>query len=322
MSPRALSALAVALMLSLAGCGGGGTNTVVVSPPPGGQNVTTGSVLISPSTLNFSGPGAAAQTFTVSSSLGNVGGVPTIDPVGCSPVASIATASTSLPATYTVTPTGNGTCSFVVTINHQSATLGITVGGVSSPTVGSTTNTLNLVVGGTAGSVTVTASSGTLIPDASACSGIAAVSGSGGPSPQTFTVAPIGVGSCTFTVVDGASAISVPVVVSANGSSNALFISPSSVVFASQASAPQTATLSFSGDAGNVSINESDCIGQTGKGKIAFVTVGTPGQPASLPATVTITPYGTTDGVKGTCSVFFTSSVGATQAVLTITVQS
>ena len=50
-------------------------------------------------------------------------------PVRLSPVASISTTSTTLPATYTVTPQGNGVCTFVFTIGNRSATLGINVGG-------------------------------------------------------------------------------------------------------------------------------------------------------------------------------------------------
>jgi hypothetical protein len=321
MAHRAFSALGIAaLSFSLAACGGGSSGSSTFPGP--GPTSGPGSVLISPSSLAFAGPGAASQTFTVSSSLGNVSGVPAVDPIGCAPVANIGTASTSLPATYTVTPTGNGSCSLVVTINHQSATIGITVGGGSGASLSTSTSTVTLFVGGTSGSVTVTASSGTLIPDASACAGIASVSGAGGASPQTFTISPLSAGSCTFTVVDGASSVSVPVTVNASsGGQNALFITPSSLDFASQAAPAQQATLSFSGNAGQVSVNENDCIGQTGKPKLVFVTIGTPGQPVSLPATVTVTPYTTQGGGgSGTCSIFFTSSVGATQAVLTVTV--
>jgi hypothetical protein len=324
MAHRAFSALGIAaLSFSLAACGGGGGSSGSSAFPGPGPTAGPGSVLISPTSLAFAGPGAPSQTFTVSSSLGNVNGAPAVDPIGCAPVANIATASTSLPATYTVTPTGNGSCSFVVTINHQSATIGITVGGSGSgPALSTSAGAVTLFVGGTSGSVTVSASSGTLIPDASACAGIASVSGAGGASPQTFTISPLAAGSCTFTVVDGASSVSVPVTVNASGSGqNALFITPSSLDFASQAAPAQQATLSFSGNAGQVSVNENDCIGQTGKPKLVFVTIGTPGQPVSLPATVTVTPYTTQGGGgSGTCSIFFTSSVGATQAVLTVTV--
>jgi hypothetical protein len=313
MSHRPLSALAaLVLSLSLAACGGGGSSS------GGGGTVPPNSptVTISPSSLAFSGPGAAAQTFTVSSSLGNVP-APTVDLLGCAPVASLGTTSATLPATYTVTPQGNGSCTVVVTVNHQSSSLGITVGGASSPALGSI-SPVSVFVGGTAGSVTVSASSGNLIPDATSCSGIAAVGGSGGPSPQTFTIAGVSPGTCTLVIADGASSTTASITVSANPSgANALTITPSTVTFASPNAGPQQSTLNFTGNVGQVAINEDDCIGNTGKPKIAFLTVPT----GSLPQTVTITPYGTpgTDGTS--CSIVFTSSVGATQVVLTVFIQ-
>ena len=171
MSHRFLSAFsALALALSLAACGGGS------SSGGGGGSVTPNAptITISPSSLSFSGAGAAAQSFTVSSSLGGVP-VPTIDLLGCGSVATLGPPSSgTLPATYTVTAQGNGSCSLVVSLNHQSSSLGITVGGASSPTLGPI-SPVTVFVGGTPGSVTVSASSGTLIPDATSCSGIAAV---------------------------------------------------------------------------------------------------------------------------------------------------
>jgi hypothetical protein len=304
---------ALVLSLSLAACGGGGS-----SSGGGGGTVPPNSptVTITPSSLAFSGPGAAAQTFTVSSSLGNVP-APTVDLLGCAPVASLGTTSATLPATYTVTPQGNGSCTVVVTVNHQSSSLGITVGGASSPALGPI-SPVSVFVGGTAGSVTVSASSGTLTADATSCSGIAAVGGSGGPSPQTFTIAGVAPGTCTLVIADGASSTTASITVSANpGGPNAVTITPSTLTFASPNAGAQQSTLNFTGNVGQVAINQDDCIGNTGKPKIAFLTVPT----GSLPQTVTITPYGTpgTDGTS--CSIVFTSSVGATQAVLTVFIQ-
>jgi hypothetical protein len=275
---------------------------------------------VSPGTLTFTGGGAAAQTFTVTS---NVAGLPApaIDPIGCGGVAGISPATSStLPATYTVTPQGDGTCALVVHIGGQASTLGITVGAASGNSISASTNTITVFVGGTPGSVTVSASGGTLTPDTSACANIAAIGGSGGPSPQTFTVAPLAAGSCTLVVVDGASTVSVPITVNPNPSGgNALFITPSTMEFASPAASPQQANLTFSGNAGQVTINEDDCIGNTGKPKIAFLTLTgqPPGAPVSLPQNVTVTPYGS---ASGSCAIFFTSSVGATQAVLNVVV--
>jgi hypothetical protein len=319
MTYRALATLgAVALTISLAACSGGGSNS---TPAPSPATPGPGSLTTSASSLSFAGPGAAAQSFTVSSSLGNLG-APAFNSAGCAPVASIATTSTSLPATYTVTPTGNGTCTFVIYVAHQAVTVGINVGGGSGPSISQSTSSISVFVGGTSGSVTVTASSGTLVPDASACAGIAAIGGSGGASPQTFTIGPVAAGNCTLVVVDGSSSVLVPIVVNANpGGTNALSISPSTLDFASQNAAPQQATLSFTGNAGTVSINENDCIGLTGKLKIAYATVGTPGQPVTLPAAVTVTPYTPgSDRSPGTCTMTFTSSVGATPTNLTVIV--
>jgi hypothetical protein len=311
----------VAASCALAACGGGGGGGGGGSFTP--QPPVNPTITVSPSSLSFGGPGSASQTFTVSS---NVGGLsaPAIDPIGCAPVASFATASTSLPATYTVTPQGNGSCTVVVRVGSQAAALGVTVGGGSGGSLSTSTNAITLFVGGTSGSVTVTASSGTLTPDATACANIAAVAGSGGPSPQTFTVAPLGVGSCTLAVVDGASSVLVPITVNANpNGGNALFITPSTLDFASPAASPQQANLTFSGNVGQVGIDESDCTGGangTSKPKIAFLTLTgvPPGTPVSLPQSVTVTPYGS---ASGTCSIVFTSSVGASQAVLNVIVR-
>jgi hypothetical protein len=312
----------VAASCALAACGGGGGGGGSFTPGPPGPP-TPAAITVSPSSLNFAGAGSASQTFTVTS---NVGGLPApvIDPIGCSPVAAFATASTSLPATYTVTPQGNGSCALVVRVGSQAATLGVTVGGGSGPSLSTSTNAITLFVGGTSGSATVTASSGTLTPDATACANIAAVGGSGGASPQTFTIAPLAVGTCTLVVVDGASSVLVPITVNPNpNGGNALFITPSTLDFASRAASPQQANLTFSGNAGQVSIDESDCTGGangTSKPKIAFLTLTgvPPGTPVSLPQNVTITPYGS---ASGTCTMFFTSSVGASQAVLNIIVR-
>lgn len=311
---------ALAFAFGLAACGGGSGGGTIFSPAPGpGPTPGPGSVTIAPSSLNFSGPGAAAQTFTVNSTFTNLG-APAVNLSGCSPVAALATASTTLPATYTVTPQSNGSCSVVVHLGTQAAAVGITVGGGTGPSLSQSANTVNVFVGGTPGSVTVTASSGTLTPDATACAGIASVGGSAGASPQTFAIAPLAVGNCTLVVVDGASSVLVPIVVSANpAGANALFITPSALSFASPGAAAQQANLTFSGNVGSVSINEDDCIGLTGKPKIAYLTLtGVPaGTPVSLPQNVTITPYGT---ASGTCAITFNSSAGGSPAVLSVIV--
>ncbi len=316
MTRRSLSSLAaLVLSFSLAACGGGsssGNNNVFVPP-------TNGTITISPSTLTFSGPGAAPQTFTVSSSLGAVA-APPVDPVGCGSVVTITQNSGTLPATYTVTPVGNGTCSFVANVNHQAAALGIQVGASPGPpSLNQSTNTVTLFQGGGAGTVTVTASSGTLVPDTTACAGIASITG-GGASPQTFTITPLSPGSCTLVVVDGNSSVLVPITVSGGSSANALFLSPTALTFASPTAGAQTSTLSFTGSVGSITWNEDDCIGKTGRAKIAFFTLDNvpQGQTTPLPVTVRVTPYGPGFG-SGTCQIIFTPQTGSS-AVLTVTV--
>ncbi len=307
----------IALSLCLAGCGGGSSG----SGGGGGGTIPPGpgTVTISPSSMAFSGPGAAAQTFTVSSTVSGVA-APTIDPLGCSPVVQITPNSSTLPATYTVAPTGNGTCTVVANVGHQSASIGITVGGGGNSGLSGSGGTITLTIGGSPGTFTASASSGTIVPDTTACSGIAQINGAGGASPQTFTITPLAAGSCIFTVADGSSSIAVNVVVNSPGSGAAIFVTPSSMTFASPSAGAQSGTITNTGQVGNVSINEDQCIGNPSGPKIAFLTITgvPPGQPVSLPANFTITPYGPGNGT-GTCQIVFTPQVG-TGATLTVTV--
>jgi hypothetical protein len=320
MAHRALAAFAaLALSVSLAACGGGssgGSSTPYTPTPPG-----PGSISIAPSSLSFSGPGAAAQTFTVSSTAGNVA-APQFDTFGCGSVVTITGSSPTLPATYTVTPVGNGTCSLVASLGHAQASIGINVGG-SGPSINASATTVNLFVGGTSGSVLVGASSGTFTADGSACSGIASVTSNGfaGSSTyvQQFNVTPVSAGSCQIVLVNGSASVVVSVVVNAGpGGPNALVLASSTMDFASTAAGPQTDTLNFTGNVGQVSIDENDCIGNTGKPKIAYLTLNgvPPGSPVSLPQSFTVTLYG---NASGTCQINFVPQTGS-PATLTITV--
>jgi hypothetical protein len=313
----------VGTALCLAACGGGSNSSTPVTVPtttrtsPPGGNGSNSSVAVSPGSLAFAGAGSGAQTFTVTSSTPNPP-FPTIDQFGCAPVATISTTSTTLPATYTVTPTGNGLCSLVVTIGNRSAALGINVGGGSGGSFTTTSNPLIFTVGGPAQTYTASASSGTLSADTASCSGIASVSGGGGTSPQTFTVSPLSAGSCTLSIVDGANALLVPIVVNASsGPANAVTVSPQALSFASQSSGPQSVTINFTGSVGNVSIDESSCI--AAGAKIAFITLDNlpPGQTAALPRTATVTPYGP-GNAAGSCTINFNPQTGS-PASLTVT---
>ncbi len=312
--------------LCLSACGGGSSGSAPVGVPTvvptNGPVPGANSVAVTPSSLAFSGPGAGAQTFTVSSTTANAP-LPTIDPIGCSPVVSISTTSTSLPATYTVTPQGNGVCTFVFTIGNRSATLGINVGGGTGGSFTTSATPLTFTVGGASQTYTATASSGTLSADATSCNGIASVSGGGGTSPQTFTVSPLAVGSCTFSIVDGSNSLLVPVVVnSASPAANSVVISPSAMSFASPYAPTQQMSITIQGQPGSISIDESSCIAASAK--IAYLTLNgvPPGQPVSPPVTATVTPYGTGGyNVPGTgsCTINFNASNGAS-ASLTVVV--
>jgi hypothetical protein len=238
-------------------------------------------------------------------------------------VATLSTTATTLPATYTVSPQGNGLCSVVVTIGNRSATLGINVGGGAGGSFTTTANPLVFTLGGPAQTYTATASSGTLTGDARSCNGIVNVTGGGGGSPQAFTVTPVAVGSCTLGIVDGSSSILVPIVVnSASPGANSVVISPSAMSFASPYGAPQQMTISVQGQPGSISIDESACI--AADAKIAFLTLNgvAPGQPVTPPVTATVTPYGTGGyNVPGTgsCTINFNATNG-TSASLTVVV--
>ncbi len=314
----------IALSLCLAACGGGGSTTVISSGGGGGNNtVGPGSLSITPASLTFAGPGAAAQTFTVSSTVANEP-APTLNAAGCSPVATISSSSTTLPATYTVTPTANGTCSFTVDLGHASAAIGVTVGPSSGNSLSGTTNNVALYVGGTSGSVSVSSTAGSFSTDTTACSGIATIT----PLPssagsQLYSVAPVAIGTCQFIVLSGSQSFSVGVTVNATPTgAAALALQTSTLTFSNAtASAPQQDTLNFSGAVGQVAIDESDCTGGangTTKPKLAYLTLNgvAPGAPVSLPASFTVTLYG--GGATGSCNIVFTpqNGTGATLAVV------
>ncbi len=280
-----------------------------------------GSLSVAPTSLSFSGPGASSQTFTVSSTVPNLP-APQFNASGCSPVATIATTSTTLPATYTVTPTANGSCSFTFDIGNASAALGVTVGPSSGNTINGNTQNVNLSVGGPSGTVSVTSNTGSFTYDATACNGIATVTAQGNVSgTQTYSIAPVAAGTCQFVVTSGAASFVVGVsVTGAVTGAGALTVSPTAMTFSnSTASAPQQGTLNFTGSVGQVSINEGDCIGTTGKPKLAYLTLNstTPGTPISLPASFTVTLYG--NGATGSCTIQFVPQNGSS-ASLAVTV--
>jgi hypothetical protein len=306
---------ALALLLSLAACGGGSSGNSTPSGPPVITPPVVGGLTASPSTLTFAAPPAASQTFTVNYSIANAT-APVINSTACQPVASISGGSSTLPATYTVTPLAVGSCSIVITIDHNSTTIGITIGNPGgSGAINGPTGGLTFTLGGAPQTytATVTGSSGPapITFDATACAGIVTVTGSGGISPQSFTATPVGVGTCSVTVVSGSSSFAVPIVVNGSTTSNGLIVNPQALSFASRTAGPQSFTLSFTGNVGAASFDETSCT----NAKIAYFTF--PSQSSqSLPVTGTVTPYGI---ASGSCTIVFTPQFG-TSATLAVTV--
>jgi hypothetical protein len=306
---------ALALLLSLAACGGGSSGSSSPVGPPTTTPPVVGGLTASPSTLAFAAPPTAAQTFTVSYSVPNAT-APVINSTACQPVATISGGSSTLPSTYTVTPLAVGSCSIVITIDHNSTTIGITIGNPgSSGAINGPTGGLTFTLGGAPQTytATVTGSSGPapITFDATACAGIVTVTGSGGTSPQSFTATPVGVGTCSVTVISGSTSFAVPIVVNGATTSNGLIVSPQALSFASRSAGPQSFTLSFTGNVGTVSFDESSCTNP----KIAFFTLQGSGS-QSLPVTGTVQPYNI---ASGSCTIVFTPQFG-TPATLAVTV--
>lgn len=316
-SLRALAALAGAAF-ALAGCGGGSGGTSPLPATGGGGSTTTASapISIAPSYLGFVNPSSAPQQFTVTSTSGNVA-APVLDSASCGGIATISGGGGTLPQTYTVTPVASspgGGCTLVLVSGTNVATLQV---GVSPPAGGAGyTGPTSLTAspsalafsapGAAAQSFTVVASGGgpgTVTLDAQACAGIATVSGSGGPAPQTFSVSPVGNGGCELVVVDGIAGTIVPVSVGGTVAA-AVTVDPGTLSFTGPSAAPQNVTVGAQGQVGQVTLNQASCAG------IASFTIPN----GSLPQTGTVTPLG-----SGTCSVVFTPSNGQ-GATLTIAV--
>ncbi|HZO92803.1 MAG TPA: hypothetical protein VFB22_03460 [Candidatus Baltobacteraceae bacterium] len=320
-----LGVLAVALSASLAACGGGGSSapaapvtgptSTPTSVPPSGAGITA-----YPSTLTFAGAGSAAQAFTVQLTGQNTA-TPKLS-TQCGSVASVTTTSTTFPATYTVTPLATGGCTVVFTAGNSSAAVSITVGASGGGALSSSNTTLTLATGAS-GTFTVTATSGTIGADATACSGIANVTPAAGgtATSQTYNVSTIAAGTCAVTVYDGAFVFQETIVVSGATPKNAVTLSPPALTFSSPTAPAQQVQVSFTGSVGAVSIDESSCYSTASNGpKIAYLTlVGTSaGTSVSLPVTASVQPFGS-GYPGGTCQIVFTPQTGAA-ATLQVTV--
>ena len=317
-----LAVLAVTLSASLAACGGGGGSAPAApvtgpsssptSVPPSGVGITA-----YPSTLTFSGAGAAPQAFNV-----QVTGQSTATPklsTQCGTVASVTTTSTTFPATYTVTPLTTGGCTVVFTAGNSSAAVSITVGASGGGALTSSNTTLSLATGAS-GTFTVTTTSGTIGIDPTACNGIATVTAAGGgtATSQTYNVNANAAGSCAVTVFDGAFVFQETIVVSGALPKNAVTLSPAALNFSSPTAGAQQVQVGFTGSVGAVSIDESSCYTTATNGpKIAYLTlVGTSaGTSVSLPVTANVQPFGS-GYPGGTCQIVFTPQTGAAATLL------
>ena len=334
MACRSLSSIAaVALALSLAACAGGSSGGGSVTPGPGPNN--PGSVTITPSALAFTGPGSPTQTFTLNSSV--TGRHHADDRPAVLRERGLDLDELDHPAAGLYRDPDRQRQLLVrdplrlAVGRHRDhgrrrANPAIAGGGAVS-----------LFVGGTSGSLSINASSGTLTPDSNACAGIASITTNPGgtAASQTYTVAPLAVGSCTLTVVDGASFVSVPISVSSTSNSAGVFVNPTAMTIASPRIDPfscpnpgstcaygpsQSGTISFSGSVGQVSIDEHECLGAPpvgGPNTMAFMSIpGSPPNPVSLPTSFTVNSYGNKLGV---CHIFINPQFGS-GATLTVTI--
>ena len=259
--------LGIGALAALAGHGGGGGGGGSQPTPPPGP----GQLSVNPTSLSFL-VGGASQQFTASET--NYSGVINASS-GNAAVATVAPASGSNPATFTVTPTGAGSTSITVTDNHGgSQVVSVTVNQLSvNPT------SLSFLVGGNP--QPFTASENSYSGPINASSGnaaVATVAPASGSNPATFTVTPTGPGSTSITVTDnhGGSAV-VSVTVTPPG---ALSVNPTSLSFL-VGGAPQTFSASESSYTGAITA-------ASGNNSVATVS------PASgtSPVTFTVTPTG------------------------------
>lgn len=322
-SSRSLFGVAAVVMsLSLAACGGGG-GTAAPAPPTGPTSSPTSAppsgvgINAYPATLTFASAASAPQAFTV-----RLTGQNTATPqlsTQCGTVATVATTSTTFPATYTVTPRATGGCTVVFTAGNSSAAVSIVVGASGGGVLSPSNTTLALTVGQNA-TFSASTSSGAISADTTACNGIAnvTVASGAGTTSETWNVAAVGAGTCAVTVYENAFSFQEDIVVTNSGVTNAVTVSPAALNFTSPSAAAQTVHIAFTGSVGAVSIDESSCDSSASNGpKIAYLTlVGvSPGQSVSLPVDATITPFGPNFG-GGTCQIVFTPQHGNAATLL------
>jgi len=188
-----------------------------------------------------------------------------------------------------------------------SAAVSVTVGPFGTIVPAPNTLRFSDVGAGAAKTFTATESnySGTLTLDVSSCpSTVATVSPSSGPSGTTFTLTPVGSGSCTINVTDDHTQSSaVTATVATFGAISPL---PTSLTFTDIP--PQTFTVSESGYTGQFTVDQSACSG--------IATVAPLSGTSST--TFTVTPSNTSAS-GGTCNLHINDDHASTTANLGVT---
>jgi hypothetical protein len=260
-----------------------------------------GSINLSPTSLTFTDVGSSNnQTFTATES--SYSGTLTVDASACNNIASVSPSSGASGATFTVTPSGSGTCTVKVSDDHtQSANEGVTVGPFGSISPSPASFSFSDVGAGAAQPLSVSESNytGTFTVDDSACSGIATVSPSS--SRGSFTVTPTGQGSCNLTITDdhASPAATVAVNVGPFGAPMPSAVNLNLTVGGSSSSF----TVSESGYTGNFTLTDSSCM-TNGAASVSPLS-------GTAATTFTVTPGSSANN----CKIVVTDDVGQTANV-------
>ncbi len=179
------------------------TNTATLPILVGTNSAGPQTLSATPSVLVFTGAGTAAQSFTVTGTGGTGPGTVSINAASCAGIATVSGAGGAPPQSFSVTPIGNGGCSVVVVDGEVSTTVPISVGQTTTTAALSVTPTSLTFSAPNSAPQSVTVSYqgyvGQVTVNQSACTGIATFTIPNGSLPQTGTVTPVAVGTCTIT---------------------------------------------------------------------------------------------------------------------------
>lgn len=218
--------------------------------------------------------------------------------------------STTVPVTPLATTAGGGSCQFQIKDNVNggvSAPVSVTIGPFGAVVPSPTTLTFGDVGAGAAQTFTVSESkyTGNFTLDTSSCpSSVATVSPGSGNASTTFTVTPVGSGSCTINVNDDhTQSAGVTATVASFGP-----ISPSPTSLTFTDIPPQSFTVSETGYSGQFTIDQSACAG------IATVTPLSGTSATSF----TVTPSNSSAS-GGTCNLHVNDDHASTTANVSVT---